>query len=177
MKTEHVFKPLPADWWGHKYFVAAGALESLEQSEEAKKRQMFCEDDQEALYNRTQDNKVAARQGLGVRGSAIKIAGGEFQGKKIKFDGEAGEDGHEDDTVGDVASLDGIKWKKLIAKTLRGEPSGNMKVRKLQKRVAAAVLSQLDAAVCVKRLESVVLQKLTSSSRFVVEGKVARCCC
>ena len=174
-----VFKPLPANWWGARYFVSAGAMVGLEQSEEAKKRQEFTEDSQEALYTRAQNTKVAGRQGLGVRGSKIKIAGGDYEGKKIAF----GEDKAEGDSDGDseddneaTDAINRIKWKKLIAKTLKGEESGSMKVKKLQKRVAAAAQKQLDSKIDSERLEGVVLKKLKSSSRFTVDGKVARCC-
>ena len=180
----HVFKPLPANWWGANYFVSAGAMTGLEQSEEAKKRQEFTEDSQEALYMRAQGNKVAGRQGLGVRGSKIKISGGDYQGKKIAF-GEDEKDEKEeekgssgkDSASEEDAAVEGIKWRKLIAKTLKGEESGEMKVKKLQKRVAAAALKQLGGkGVSAERLEGIVLKKLKSCSKFVVEGKVARCC-
>jgi len=173
------FKPMPKDWWGCKYFVSAGGLEGMEEPEEAaKQRQTFCEDDQEKLYNRTQDNKAAGRLGLGVRGSNVKIAGGIFEGTKIRFDEEQQVAQAEKSTPqeGKQEALAGIKWKKLITKTLQAEESGNLSVRKLQKRVANAALAKLGSEFCVKFLQGVVLQKLSSSSRFVVEGKMARCC-
>lgn len=169
-------KPVPQDkkWWGCNYFVSAGYLTGLEPADEARKRQTFCEDDQEKLYHQTQDKKAAGRQGIGVRGSAIKIAGGKYEGTKVKFDDDDAQ--APSPARADAEQLASVKWKKLIATQLKKAPDGAMKVKKLQKQVATEALAKIGMAVCVEHLKEVVMQKLTSSSRFVVDGKLARCC-
>lgn len=168
-------------WWGCNYFVSAGYMAGLEPAEEATKRQMFCEDDQENLYNRTQNNKAAGRQGIGVRGSAIKISGGKYEGTKVKFDDVENDAPSTSSDLSppvraDSGQLAGIKWKKLITNTLNESPHGVMKAKKLQRKVAAEAQTRIGATVCLEHLKEVVMQKVTGSSRFVVEGKLVRCC-
>eukprot|EP00193_Tetraselmis_chui_P019999 CAMPEP_0177790528 /NCGR_PEP_ID=MMETSP0491_2-20121128/23409_1 /TAXON_ID=63592 /ORGANISM="Tetraselmis chuii, Strain PLY429" /LENGTH=440 /DNA_ID=CAMNT_0019312621 /DNA_START=274 /DNA_END=1595 /DNA_ORIENTATION=+ len=182
-------------WWGCNYFVSAGYMAGLEPAEEATKRQMFCEDDtglepadeatkrqmfceddQENLYNRTQNNKAAGRQGIGVRGSAIKISGGKYEGTKVKFDDVENDAPSTSSDLSppvraDSGQLAGIKWKKLITNTLNESPHGVMKAKKLQRKVAAEAQTRIGATVCLEHLKEVVMQKVTGSSRFVVEGK------
>jgi len=173
-------QPVPQDkkWWGCNYFVSAGCLAGLEPAEEARKRQTFCEDDQEKLYHQTQDKKAAGRQGIGVRGSVIKIAGGKYEGTKVKFDDNDGGEfsGAAAPARADADQVASIKWKKLITTKLQEAPDGAMKVKKLQKQVATQALAKIGMDVCLEHLKEVVMQKLTSSSRFVVEGKLVRCC-
>lgn len=168
-------------WWGCNYFVSAGYMAGLEPADEATKRQMFCEDDQENLYNRTQNNKAAGRQGIGVRGSAIKISGGKYEGTKVKFDDVENDAPSTSSDLSppvraDSGQLAGIKWKKLITNTLNESPHGVMKAKKLQRKVAAEAQTRIGATVCLEHLKEVVMQKVTGSSRFVVEGKLVRCC-
>ncbi|KAG2496546.1 hypothetical protein HYH03_005369 [Edaphochlamys debaryana] len=122
------FTPTPATgWWGAKYFVSAGLVESLEDEEEgdqrlaaaeerleadkaagrvglsgaaavaAGQRQGFKEADQEALYKRVHDFQRVGRRGLGK--GEIKVGGAKWEGTKKTF----GEDDDEEEADGEEA--------------------------------------------------------------------------
>eukprot|EP00191_Tetraselmis_sp_GSL018_P007969 CAMPEP_0177602702 /NCGR_PEP_ID=MMETSP0419_2-20121207/15039_1 /TAXON_ID=582737 /ORGANISM="Tetraselmis sp., Strain GSL018" /LENGTH=419 /DNA_ID=CAMNT_0019096263 /DNA_START=20 /DNA_END=1279 /DNA_ORIENTATION=- len=179
--TDGTLPLVRGDWWGSKYFVSGGLLGGLDCEESARQRKQFCEDDQENLYHRTHSVKAAGRQGIGVRGSEIKIAGGKFQGTRVKFDDAEDEAGPGDDVASpdSGSALEGLKWKKMILRELQGAPSGAMKLKRLQKRVAAAAAAKLggEAArnLCRDTVRRLVMQKIESSSKFVLERKLVRC--
>ncbi|GAB4815210.1 hypothetical protein N2152v2_002256 [Parachlorella kessleri] len=72
----------------------------------------------------------------------------------------------------------GVKWRKLITQALQAAPGGALKLKDLQKQVAAAALEKLGAAAPSgggkKELRAEVAARVQGSSRFVVEGKVVR---
>ncbi|KAG2302880.1 hypothetical protein Bca4012_061210 [Brassica carinata] len=85
-----------SDWWGFKSgFVSGGLLGAKpgkKKSSKSNERKMFCEDDQENLYNMVQDKATAGKQGLGIKDRPKKIAGVRYQGKKTSFDNSDDDD-------------------------------------------------------------------------------------
>ncbi|CAH8380619.1 unnamed protein product [Eruca vesicaria subsp. sativa] len=109
VKEQEIEEP-SSDWWGFKSgFVSGGLLgakSGKKKSSKSNERKMFCEDDQENLYNMVQDKATAGKQGLGIKDRPKKIAGVRYQGKKTSFDNsdddtdeeeEEEEDSEEDD--------------------------------------------------------------------------------
>lgn len=66
-----------------------------------------------------------------------------------------------------------IKWKKLITSTLKSNPDGVMKIRKLQKLVIKA-LQDSGATEEEAQLQDMLMDKINSSSRFMIENKRIR---
>ncbi|KAG2243046.1 hypothetical protein Bca52824_095109 [Brassica carinata] len=64
-------------------------------------RKMFCEDDQENLYNMVQDKATAGKQGLGIKDRPKKIAGVRYQGKKTSFDNSDDDEEEEEESEED----------------------------------------------------------------------------
>jgi len=99
------FTPTPiSGWWGAKMFASAGRLEGTEEEVEqkgqkaaadgekpGKQRAAFDEDMQAALYNKLQAAQRQGKRGMGK--AAVKIAGGNWEGKKTTFQEE--EEGEE----------------------------------------------------------------------------------
>ncbi|RID44581.1 hypothetical protein BRARA_I01365 [Brassica rapa] len=90
-----------SDWWGFESgFVSGGLLGAKpgkKKSSKSNERKMFCEDDQENLYNMVQDKATAGKQGLGIKDRPKKIAGVRYQGKKTSFDNSDDDDDDNDD--------------------------------------------------------------------------------
>ncbi|KAJ0265697.1 G-patch domain-containing protein 1 [Hirschfeldia incana] len=99
--TEQKIEEPSSDWWGFKSgFVSGGLLgakSGKKKSLKSKERKMFCEDDQENLYNMVQDKATAGKQGLGIKDRPKKIAGVRYQGKKTSFDNSDDDDDDNDD--------------------------------------------------------------------------------
>lgn len=127
------FKPTPATgWWGAKYFMSAGALESLEDEQrelqekrlqegggEGKaQRRGFDEDDQAALYMQAHEHQRVGRHGLG-KGSTLKIAGGKWEGTKMQF-----EDGDDEKAVSNAAAAAAAVAGQDEAEAAEAGPSG-----------------------------------------------------
>ncbi|PAN30025.1 hypothetical protein PAHAL_5G268300 [Panicum hallii] len=66
-----------------------------------------------------------------------------------------------------------IKWKKIITKTLKTNPDGVMKLKKLQKLVAKE-LQECGLTEDKEGLHATLMDKIASSSRFNVDGKRVR---
>ena len=66
-----------------------------------------------------------------------------------------------------------IKWKKIISRALEAAPGGELKFKALRSAVTAAVTEKLDPGSNVGKAEvqAQVESAITSSSKFVVEGK------
>ncbi|KAJ0265605.1 G-patch domain-containing protein 1 [Hirschfeldia incana] len=113
--TEQKIEEPSSDWWGFKSgFVSGGLLGAKpgkKKSSKSKERKMFCEDDQENLYNMVQDKATAGKQGLGIKDRPKKIAGVRYQGKKTSFDNSDDDDTDEEDEEEEEESEeeDGVK--------------------------------------------------------------------
>ncbi|XP_010545421.1 PREDICTED: G patch domain-containing protein 4 [Tarenaya hassleriana] len=193
------------DWWGYRYgFVSGGLLGAASARKKSKngevkcsgERKMFCEEDQENLYNLVQDKSTAGKQGLGIKGLPKKIAGVRFQGKKTSLDSsedeeeeeeeEEGEEEEEDNSViensvakrkhDDAFGLENsiepkIKLKSLCKRLLRKEPGGSVKLKQLKSLIdehAPAILSEFSSR---KDAIAYLKRKMERSGKFVVEGK------
>ncbi|CAD6231120.1 unnamed protein product [Miscanthus lutarioriparius] len=66
-----------------------------------------------------------------------------------------------------------IKWKKIIAKTLKTHTDGVMKLKKLQKLVSKE-LQECGVSKDKEGLRATLMDKIASSSRFSVDGKHVR---
>lgn len=94
-------------WWGARYFAWGGLLGSSLRKTSTRQRG-FSEQDQEALYTRTQDGKVKGKQGLGRAGRPGHVRGVAWKGSKVVFD-----------THEEGCSLKGVTWKAHVKKVLR----------------------------------------------------------
>ncbi|KAK1284958.1 hypothetical protein QJS10_CPB20g00425 [Acorus calamus] len=63
-----------------------------------------------------------------------------------------------------------IKWKKIIVSILKSNPDGFMKTKKLQKHVLKTIRED-GVTEDKSKLQDTFMHKITSSSRFVIEGK------
>ncbi|KAA8520872.1 hypothetical protein F0562_011545 [Nyssa sinensis] len=183
-------KDVSPDWWGYKLgFISGGLLgaesrrrKSLlaENAENSKERTMFCEEDQENLYNLVQNKSTCGKQGLGIKDRPKKIAGVHFQGKKTSFSDSDGEDSTDSHASakrkhGDVLDIERndeqiVKLKKLCRQLLRQVPGESLKLKQLKvlidehTSVFANFSSKRDALAFLK-------QKLEGSEKFLVDGK------
>ncbi|XP_062213812.1 UBP1-associated proteins 1C [Phragmites australis] len=66
-----------------------------------------------------------------------------------------------------------IKWKKIVTKALKTNPDGVMKLKKLQKLVIKK-LQECGLTEDKEGLRATLMDKITSSSRFSVDGKRIR---
>lgn len=192
--THAAFKATPAaGWWGAKRFMSAGCLEGLSEQKDtaAKERQEFNEADQEALYNTTQNAKTEHKKGLGASALIGKVAGAKWTGAKITFDEDeaqpeaAGGRAAAQDTVSPKeenrslpaaqlpASLQAVKWKKLVTAELQQAPGCEMKVKALQRKLMAGLKGRHgDLTVEVQGLlEADMFSKLSASSKFRLSSK------
>ncbi|KAJ4877150.1 D111/G-patch domain-containing protein [Raphanus sativus] len=190
-----------SDWWGFKSgFVSGGLLGAKpgkKKSSKSKERKMFCEDDQENLYNMVQDKATAGKQGLGIKDRPKKIAGVRYQGKKTSFDNsdddddtdeeeEEEEESEEDDDKDSVIenSLPAkrkrdeitepkIKLKKLCKQILKKEAGsgGSMKLKQLKSLIDEQAPSLLSEFSSRKDAIAYLKLKLERSGKFIVEGK------
>lgn len=149
------FKPTPATgWWGAKYFMSAGALESLEDEQrelqekrlqegggEGKaQRRGFDEDDQAALYMQAHEHQRVGRHGLG-KGSTLKIAGGKWEGTKMQF-----EDGDDEKAVSNAAAAAAAVAGQDEAEAVEAEPSGKQGKKGRGKQGKGRVAEKEEAA-------------------------------
>ncbi|XP_038981166.1 UBP1-associated proteins 1C [Phoenix dactylifera] len=96
-----------------------------------------------------------------------------YQPKKKKHvDAPSNHKGPED-KHSKLASKHKIKWKKLVTSTLKLNPDGIMKIRKLQKLVFKA-LQESGINEDETQLRDTLMDKINSSSRFVIEDKHIR---
>ncbi|KAH0909448.1 hypothetical protein HID58_032769 [Brassica napus] len=109
VKEQKIEEP-SSDWWGFKSgFVSGGLLGAKpgkKKSSKSNERKMFCEDDQENLYNMVQDKATAGKQGLGIKDRPKKIAGVRYQGKKTSFDNSDDDDTDEEEEEEEEVSED-----------------------------------------------------------------------
>lgn len=185
-------------WWGAKWFISAGTLEGLQQ-EGAKAgapprgRQMFSEDDQEAVYLSVQDKQRQGKKGIG-KSTQLKITGGKWEGTKKVFEdsenegrpqstersGDADDDAQavtEQEPAGQHSCASGaatdrcrspsLKWSKLARQVLKEGEVQEMKWKKLWKK-----LQQVCNAAGVNGDD--VLRTLAGSKKLEVTGKVVR---
>ncbi|XP_006646036.1 UBP1-associated proteins 1C [Oryza brachyantha] len=66
-----------------------------------------------------------------------------------------------------------IKWKKIITKVLQTNPDGTLKLKKLQKLVTKELLG-CGLIEDKEQLHAMLMDKISSSSRFSVDGKQIR---
>ncbi|XP_027073011.1 uncharacterized protein [Coffea arabica] len=66
-----------------------------------------------------------------------------------------------------------IKWKKLITSSLKSNPDGSLKFKKLIKLVLKS-LKESGSIVEESRVAEILQQKINSSSRFDIDGKYVR---
>ncbi|CAH8385786.1 unnamed protein product [Eruca vesicaria subsp. sativa] len=126
--TEQNVEEPSSDWWGFKSgFVSGGLLgakSGKKKSSKSNERKMFCEDDQENLYNMVQDKATAGKQGLGIKDRPKKIAGVRYQGKKTSFDNSDDDDTdeeEEEEESEDDDDKDSVVENSLSAKRKREE--------------------------------------------------------
>ncbi|KAG5382703.1 hypothetical protein IGI04_034173 [Brassica rapa subsp. trilocularis] len=128
VKEQKIEEP-SSDWWGFKSgFVSGGLLGAKpgkKKSSKSNERKMFCEDDQENLYNMVQDKATAGKQGLGIKDRPKKIAGVRYQGKKTSFDNSDDDDTDEEEEEEEVSEdeddKDSVIENALPAKRKREE--------------------------------------------------------
>ncbi|KAL5679062.1 hypothetical protein ACJX0J_005447, partial [Zea mays] len=155
------------NWWGHKFgFLSGGFLgaksrkNKSSQKDLANVRQTFAEEDQENLYNLVQDKATSGKQGLGIKGLPMKVAGQRWKGNKTSFVdsdddnsaqsdeySEIEENGDEEEHISASESIDTdknadkellvdarpkTKVKKLCKRILRQAPSQSMKLKDLK---------------------------------------------
>ncbi|KAH0909565.1 hypothetical protein HID58_032886 [Brassica napus] len=125
---EHKIEEPSSDWWGFKSgFVSGGLLGAKpgkKKSSKSNERKMFCEDDQENLYNMVQDKATAGKQGLGIKDRPKKIAGVRYQGKKTSFDNsddDDNDDEEEEEESEEDDDKDSVIENSLPAKRKREE--------------------------------------------------------
>ncbi|BAD53164.1 RNA-binding protein-like [Oryza sativa Japonica Group] len=66
-----------------------------------------------------------------------------------------------------------IKWKKIITKVLQTNPDGVLKLKKLQKLVTKELL-ECGLTEDKEQMHAILMDKISSSSRFSVDGKRIR---
>ncbi|CAN6971069.1 unnamed protein product [Brassica rapa subsp. trilocularis] len=124
VKEQKIEEP-SSDWWGFKSgFVSGGLLGAKpgkKKSSKSNERKMFCEDDQENLYNMVQDKATAGKQGLGIKDRPKKIAGVRYQGKKTSFDNSDDDDTDEEEEGEEEDDKDSVIENALPAKRKREE--------------------------------------------------------
>ncbi|KAL6649123.1 hypothetical protein ACP70R_013347 [Stipagrostis hirtigluma subsp. patula] len=194
------------NWWGHKFgFVSGGFLGAASRKKKSSRkdpanvRQTFAEEDQENLYNLVQDKATSGKQGLGIKGLPMKVAGHRWKGNKTSFgdsDGENSsqsgeysemeEDNNEEEPAND-AELIGTeknkekelclevrsktKVKKLCKRILRQAPSQSMKLKDLKLAVEEHSNSVFSSFSCRREALLFLKMKLQGSRKFNIEGK------
>ncbi|XP_010229284.1 PIN2/TERF1-interacting telomerase inhibitor 1 isoform X2 [Brachypodium distachyon] len=180
------------NWWGHKFgYVSGGFLGAKSRKNKSSERkdnvrQMFGEEDQENLYNLVQDKATSGKQGLGIKGLPMKVAGHRWKGNKtslgdsddeISTQSESSE--VDDDEVNEIKEtvkevcVDAkpkTKFKKLCKKILRQAPSQSMKLKDLKEAVEAQSSIFSDFS-CRREALSFLKRKLQGNKKFNVEGK------
>jgi Pin2-interacting protein X1 len=192
------------NWWGHKFgFVSGGFLGATSRKRKSSRkdpanvRQTFAEEDQENLYNLVQDKATSGKQGLGIKGLPMKIAGHRWKGNKTSF-GDSDDDDSaqsdefseiEDDNVEQPTAVESIeiekntekelhvdvgsktKVKKLCKRILRQAPSQSMKLKDLKEAVEEHSNAVFSSFSCRREALLFLKKKLQGSSKFSVEGK------
>ncbi|CAA6666188.1 unnamed protein product [Spirodela intermedia] len=89
-----------------------------------------------------------------------------------QFCAESVQIGHHQDTKDPAkdSSEQKIRWKKLIVSILKSHPDGVLKVKKLQKLIKKS-LQESGMTEGKDQLQTKLMDKITSSSRFIVDGK------
>ncbi|XP_021309256.1 PIN2/TERF1-interacting telomerase inhibitor 1 isoform X1 [Sorghum bicolor] len=194
------------NWWGHKFgFVTGGFLgaksrkNKSSQKDPANVRQTFAEEDQENLYNLVQDKATSGKQGLGIKGLPMKVAGQRWKGNKTSFvdsdddnstqSDEYSEIEESDDKEEPISASESIDTDKNTEKELLVDARPKTKVKKLCKRILRQAPSQSmklkDLKVAVEEHSNVVFssfscrreallflkKKLQGSRKFNVDGK------
>ncbi|KAB8089981.1 hypothetical protein EE612_015031 [Oryza sativa] len=197
------------NWWGHKFgFKSGGFLgaKSRKNKSSATKgtsnvRQTFGEEDQENLYNLVQDKATSGKQGLGIKGLPIKVAGHRWKGNKTSFGdsdeenstqsnelSELEEDGDEEESANDNELIDAnvntvkemcvdvkhkhkTKVKKLCKTILRQAPAQSMKLKELKVAVEAHSESMFSNFSCRREALLFLKRKLQGSRKFNIDGK------
>ncbi|CAD6209337.1 unnamed protein product [Miscanthus lutarioriparius] len=194
------------NWWGHKFgFVSGGFLGAKSRKNKslrkdpANVRQTFAEEDQENLYNLVQDKATSGKQGLGIKGLPMKVAGQRWKGNKTSFvdsdddnsaqSDEYSETEENDDEQEPVSASESVDTDKNAEKELLVDDRPKTKVKKLCKRILRQAPSQSmklkDLKVAVEEHSNVVFssfscrreallflkKKLQGSRKFNVDGK------
>ncbi|RLM62079.1 PIN2/TERF1-interacting telomerase inhibitor 1 [Panicum miliaceum] len=192
------------NWWGHKFgFVSGGFLGATSRKRKSSRkdpanvRQTFAEEDQENLYNLVQDKATSGKQGLGIKGLPMKIAGHRWKGNKTSF-GDSDDDDSaqsdefseiEDDNEEQPTAVESIeiekntekelhvdvrsktKVKKLCKRILRQAPSQSMKLKDLKEAVEEHSNAVFSSFSCRHEALLFLKKKLQGSRKFSVEGK------
>ncbi|KAL6847524.1 hypothetical protein ACP4OV_022550 [Aristida adscensionis] len=194
------------NWWGHKYgFVSGGFLGAASRKKKSSRkdpanvRQTFAEEDQENLYNLVQDKATSGKQGLGVKGLPMKVAGHRWKGNKTSFGdsdeensdqsneySEMEENDEEEPVNAAAESLDTenntrkeqhvdirpkTKVKKLCKRILRQAPSQSMKLKDLKAALEEHSNYVFSSFSCRREAMLFLKKKLQGSRKFNVEGK------
>lgn len=139
--------PLPApppDWWGWTVgFVPSGYMGEARDDDDdddgvgANRKRGFDEADQERLAIAAHDGANKGKKGLGtgshVMSNPKKVAGGNWEGKKMRFDEEGGAEG-DDDGGGDGGGGKKSRWGKLAVKMVT-KAGGKMPVGDILKKL------------------------------------------
>nr|XP_010937857.1 UBP1-associated proteins 1C [Elaeis guineensis]XP_019704356.1 UBP1-associated proteins 1C [Elaeis guineensis] len=149
-----------------------GALVSggEEKSTTGKKRKV---DASGAGLAKTTEDKNVHNLSNGEVLQAEKGDGQQCQPKKKKHADAPSNCEQPEDKQSKEASKHKIKWKKLVTSTLKSNPDGVMKIRKLQKLVIKA-LQESGISEDEAQLRDTLMGKINSSSRFVIEDKHIR---
>ncbi|RCV46783.1 hypothetical protein SEVIR_9G563100v4 [Setaria viridis] len=194
------------NWWGHKFgFVSGGFLGATSRKRKSSRkdpsnvRQTFAEEDQENLYNLVQDKATSGKQGLGIKGLPMKIAGHRWKGNKTSFGdsdedssaqsdeySEIEEDDNEEQPATTVELIDTekntdkvlhadikskTKVKKLCKRILREAPSQSMKLKDLKVAVEERSNAVFSSFSCRREAMLFLKKKLQGSRKFNVDGK------
>ncbi|CAN1147961.1 UBP1-associated proteins 1C [Linum perenne] len=112
-------------------------------------------------------------------GNVKKVKGDVTQVGSVKIEEIDGElknvkpDGTKDDEELEGDNEKNINWKKLIKAALKSNPDGGMKLRKLKKQVQR-LLQESGKVVDQDEMFKILEQKVTSNSRFTLNGKYVR---
>ncbi|WOL02995.1 UBP1-associated proteins 1C [Canna indica] len=99
------------------------------------------------------------------------IQAGETEEKDSQSNKEKHAEDHQDKKCkSKESSHKKIKWKKLITCTLKSDPDQTMKIKKLQK-IVIKMVQESGVTVDEPQLREILMDKINSSSRFVVDNK------
>ncbi|CAL1413956.1 unnamed protein product [Linum trigynum] len=105
---------------------------------------------------------------------SVKKAKGETDGKSKKVEQNGTTTDKKLESVSPEEHTENkIKWKKLIKAALKSNPDGAMKMKKLEKHVKK-LIQESGKGVDEDELGNILQQKINSNSRFTIDGKYVK---
>uniref|UniRef100_A0A0E0K859 G-patch domain-containing protein n=1 Tax=Oryza punctata TaxID=4537 RepID=A0A0E0K859_ORYPU len=196
------------NWWGHKFgFKSGGFLGAKSRKKKSSATKVWPEiakliqTSGDRLSNKSDDKATSGKQGLGIKGLPIKVAGHRWKGNKTSFGdndeenstqsnelSELEEDGDEEESANDAELIDTnvntvkelcvdikhkhkTKVKKLCKTILRQAPAQSMKLKELKVAVEAHSESMFSNFSCKREALLFLKRKLQGSRKFNIDGK------